>query len=155
MVALHDSTNIAGCVAAAAFELQHRGMGAVIIIGAGAPLEPHLTRGFTAVDDEITTEVLLTALDYGEAPFGVAIEAGRLTMKDVVLPFDAGLVPGPEYGSRHTCARTLSARLDALVVVISEERQNVVIFDDGKMTEMRAADQLEATIVEHLVSTCS
>jgi DNA integrity scanning protein DisA with diadenylate cyclase activity len=141
-----QSEGVPASVAAAAFRMKELGAGGIIVLRGRKQLEAHIPSGFKRTDQPATAVALLAGLEQGEALLAVVVEHGRLTMTDVALPLDPELQPGPSFGSRHTCARTLSTRTDALAIVTSEERRNVVTFLDGEQIEMQTQLDLEESV---------
>jgi diadenylate cyclase len=55
------------------------------------------------------------------------------------------------FGTRHRSAMGLSEERDALVVVLSEETQQVTIFKDGKFTTVKDLSEIRTEITNKLI----
>src|SRR5208282_3415698 len=57
----------------------------------------------------------------------VLIDSGRISRVNVILPLSHRNDVPPEFGTRHRAAMGLAERSDAAVVVVSEERGEVIL----------------------------
>ena len=120
----------------AAFAIARRRKGALIVIRRRDPVDEHVTVG--VVLDARVSSSLLESLFTSTSPLhdgAAVVEGDRLTHAAVVLPLATETMPS-EAGTRHRAALGLSARCDALVVCVSEERGAVTLAEGGDLREV-------------------
>ncbi|OIO74263.1 MAG: hypothetical protein AUJ57_02540 [Zetaproteobacteria bacterium CG1_02_53_45] len=121
-----------------AFSLVHRGWGGLIVIERETGLR-HLFESGVEMNAPIRPDVI-QAIFCPEAPMhdGAVIvcrdaRGGRVVAARVLLPLaQVTALPGA-FGTRHRAAVGLSEESDALVIVISEERGDVHLVEEGQM----------------------
>lgn len=130
-------------VAEAATHLASSRTGALMVI-LGEDLVSGLVTGGVRVGASVTKE-LLEAIFQKTSPLhdgAVVIAGDRLVEATAILPLterqDVPLV----YGTRHRAALGLSERTDALVIVVSEERGEVTLMQEGRARLIESAEQL-------------
>jgi diadenylate cyclase len=78
------------------------------------------------------------------------VEGDRITKVGAVLPLSRRTDLPSNYGTRHRAAAGLAENTDALVVVVSEERGNVVVAKGNRLKVARGKEELSRMLLEHL-----
>jgi diadenylate cyclase len=121
-------------VVSAAEKLASRREGALIVLERSAELAEVAATG-VRLDAEVSEELLLAIFQRG-APMhdgAVVISGGRIAAARCVLPLTANPDIGRDLGTRHRSALGLSEEVDAVVVVVSEERGSISLAIDGQI----------------------
>lgn len=134
----HDET-IYGMeiIAAAAQYLAERRIGGLIVIEHETGLRDYIDSGIK-INAELTKE-LLVSLFLPSSPLhdgGVVINKGRIQTASCLLPLSKNPHINKRYGTRHRAALGLSEETDAVIIVISEETQEISLVQDGRITSM-------------------
>ena len=136
-------------IADAAFELARDRTGALIVLPGTDAIDEQLTGGVDI--DGVPTRELFEAIFHIASPIhdGAAVmRGGRIRRAGCFLPVTArGDLPD-HLGSRHRAALGLSEKVDAAVVVVSEERGEVSLVNAGVIAPTTSAEMLAARIVE-------
>lgn len=122
-------------VAAAAQYLSERRIGGLIVIENETGLRDYIDSGIK-IGAELSKE-LLVSLFLPTSPLhdgGVVIYKGRIQTAGCLLPLSKNPHISKRYGTRHRAALGLSEETDAVVVVISEETQEISLVQDGRIT---------------------
>lgn len=120
---------------AAARQMSHDQIGALIVIERRTPLGDIL-RGGVTVDARIT-RALLVSIFFPKTPLhdgAVIISRSRIAAAGCILPLTAQRNMTNDRGTRHRAAMGITEESDALVIVVSEERGTISIADNGKLT---------------------
>ncbi|MFH1912743.1 MAG: diadenylate cyclase CdaA [Pseudomonadota bacterium] len=109
--------------------------GAIIVIEKNMPLGDIVERGIE-LDAKVNKELLETifATDTPLHDGAVIIRRDRVVAAACILPLSSKLRGQPMYGTRHRAALGISEESDAVVVVISEERGEVSVAMNGRLT---------------------
>jgi len=131
----YEDTAIIEEVMKAAVNLAQKKVGAIIVLERDGDLTDYCTEG-TEIDARVTKETLFSIfLPYSPIHDGAAIiQKGRITMASVLLPLTNNPRVAKDLGTRHRAAIGLSEENDAAVVVVSEERGQISLALDGKIT---------------------
>jgi diadenylate cyclase len=120
-------------VARTAVELSRRRRGALIVLERRADLGEVIETGVKL--DATPSHELLVALFQPGGPLhdgAVVLQRGRIAAASCLLPLST--TPAErELGTRHRAALGLAEEVDAIVVVVSEERGEVSLAADGKL----------------------
>jgi len=81
----------------------------------------------------------------------VVIRKGRIHSAACLLPLSKNPDIDKRYGTRHRAALGLSEETDAVVIVVSEETQEISIVQGGDITPMRDEVKLEVLLKEILL----
>jgi uncharacterized protein (TIGR00159 family) len=125
------------------FSLAKERIGALVVFQREEPLEEHLLHG-VAIDSVVSGQ-LVQAIFRQESPLhdgAAVISDGRLTQASCHLPLSANVDLPQHYGTRHRAGIGITERSDALVVIISEERGEVSLAEDGKLQIVATSEQL-------------
>jgi diadenylate cyclase len=121
-------------VVTACQKLALRREGALIVLERSADLAEVAATG-VRLDAEVSEELLLAIFRSG-APMhdgAVVISGGRIAAARCVLPLTKNPDIGRDLGTRHRSAIGLSEEVDAVVVVVSEERGSISLAIDGQL----------------------
>lgn len=109
--------------------------GAIIVIEKNMPLGDIIERGIE-IDAKVNTELLETIF-VTDTPLhdgAVIVRRDRLVAASCILPLSSKLRGQPKYGTRHRAALGISEGSDAITVVVSEERGEVSVAMNGRLT---------------------
>ena len=117
-------------IAAAMFEMAQSRIGALIVLTRKDPISNLVSNGIR-IDAEVS-KALLEAIFRKDSPIhdgAVLIQGERIAYARLVLPLSGREDVPTEFGTRHRAALGLAEGSDALVLVASEERGQVVVID--------------------------
>ena len=101
----------------------------------------------------LITKEMITSIFWPDNPVhdGAAIVQGdRISVVGAILPLsDRDDLPS-YYGTRHRAALGLAEATDALTIVVSEERGDILVAKGSRLREIRQKQTLEQNIREHL-----
>ncbi len=137
-------------VAEAAFLMAHRGIGALIVLERRDPLRDLAERG-VVLQARLHRDLLLSVF-HPASPLhdgAVIVQEDRVVAARVILP----LIPGaeelpPHMGTRHRAAWSVTVETDAVAVVVSEERQEVRVFEHGRFEQVPTREALLTRLEE-------
>ena len=119
----------------AVMNMSHSSTGAIIVIEKNVPLGDIIERGIS-LDAKVNTELLETIF-VTETPLhdgAVIIQRDRIVAAACILPLSSKLKGQPMYGTRHRAALGISEGADAITIVVSEERGEVSVAMNGRLT---------------------
>jgi len=139
-----------------AMALVHRGWGGLVVIERETGLK-HLYDSGVEMDVALRPD-MVQAIFCPDAPMhdGAIIvlmddRGGRIVAARVLLPLaQADALPGG-FGTRHRAAVGLSEESDALVLVVSEERGDVCLAEEGKLSESLGSSELRHELEKRLL----
>jgi hypothetical protein len=117
-------------IIAAIFEMARSKIGALIVLARKDPIGTLVSNGIR-IDAEVS-KGLIEAIFRKDSPIhdgAVLIEGERIAYAGLVLPLSGREDVPAEFGTRHRAALGLAENSDALVLVASEERGQVVVID--------------------------
>jgi uncharacterized protein (TIGR00159 family) len=117
-------------IVGAMFEMAHGKIGALIVLTRKDPIGNLVSNGIR-IDSEVS-KGLIEAIFRKDSPIhdgAVLIEGERIAYAGLVLPLSGREDVPSEFGTRHRAALGLAEGSDALVLVASEERGEVVVID--------------------------
>jgi len=119
-------------------------IGALIVLKGRDPLERHVEGG-EELDGKVSEGLLESLFDpHSKGHDGaVVIENDRVVSFGVHLPLSKEFRKLSHVGTRHAAALGLSERVDALCIVVSEERGTISLARNGYMSEMENLEALE------------
>jgi diadenylate cyclase len=101
----------------------------------------------------LITKEMITSIFWPDNPVhdGAAIVQGdRISFVSTILPLsDRDDLPS-YYGTRHRAALGLAEATDAMVIVVSEERGDVLVAKGNRLREVKLKQTLEQNLREHL-----
>ncbi len=132
-----------GEIISAAVYMARRRIGALIIIERENGLRDYIDSGFL-IDAKLLHE-LLVSIFFPMSPMhdgGVIIQNGRIHSAGCLLPLSRNPKINKRYGTRHRAALGLSEETDAVIIVVSEETQEISIVQGGKITPLNDEEKL-------------
>lgn len=145
--------NLEEIVRAASYMAKRR-IGALMVIERGVGLRDYLDTGFR-IDARIRAE-LLVSIFLPAAPMhdgGVIINRGKIHSAGCLLPLSQNPDINKRYGTRHRAALGLSEETDAVVIVVSEETQEMSLVRQGTITGFHDENDLADALKRLLLST--
>jgi len=119
----------------AVMNMSKRRVGALIVLENQVQLGDVAQRG-VSIDSQLSKELLVTIFQV-KAPLhdgAVIIRDGRLAAAGCILPLAVGDQDRPEYGTRHRAGLGITEGTDAVAIVVSEERGDVTVAVNGRLT---------------------
>lgn len=142
------------------FYLAKRRIGALIVIERETNLGDFIESGFS-LDARLTKELLISIF-MPVSPLhdgAVIISKGRIQHSGCILPLTQNPYINKRYGTRHRAAIGLTEETDAVVLVVSEETQEISIVRHGALTtvddEISLTNGLRAIFIADNVPTNS
>lgn len=139
------------------YSLVHRGWGGLIVIERETGLR-HLFESGVEMNVPLRADII-QALFCPEAPMhdGAVIvsreaQGGRILAARALLPLAQATAVAGDFGTRHRAAVGLSEETDALVIVISEERGDIHLVENGQLGEALTGNELREALAERLSS---
>jgi len=133
--------------------LAKRRIGALIVIERETGLRDFVESGIE-LDARLTRELLISIF-MPVSPLhdgGVIVGNGRILTAGCILPLSQNPFINKRYGTRHRAAIGLSEETDAVIVVVSEETQEISIVKNGVLTtqpdEINLINSLRAIFIE-------
>jgi diadenylate cyclase len=142
-----DSEHSLNEIVAATQYLARRRIGALIVIERDTGLRDYLESGHT-VDGKLTKELLIS-LFLPTSPLhdgGVVISNNRIQTAGCLLPLSKNPYIDKRYGTRHRAAIGLSEETDAVIIVISEETQEISLVRQGTISKLEDEKHLTAEL---------
>ncbi|MFT5325196.1 MAG: diadenylate cyclase [Planctomycetaceae bacterium] len=136
---------------ATAFDLAAERRGALIVVAGDESLDTHLDGG-TELLGRISQPLLESLFDPHSAGHdgAVIIENGFVTRFGVHLPLSDNRQKSQGLGTRHRSGLGLSECVDALVIIVSEERGQVSIASQGELRRNVSREELTKSLAGHL-----
>ena len=126
-------------------------MGAIIVIERSNNLDFIKTSG-----DETNIRLsaqILESIFYKNSPLhdgAIILKGNTITATRVVLPVSESNTISTKYGLRHRAGLGISEKTDALVIVISEQRGEIVYVKDGIFKKYSSGEKLKRVLSEDL-----
>jgi len=138
-------------IAAAAFELARERIGALIVLRGTRSLQG-LIKNSIHWHGVLSKEMLLSVFWHGNPVHdGAAVIQGEYIQEvGAILPLSDRRDLPSHFGTRHRAAAGLTEQSDALVLVVSEERGDVVAVKESRFEEARNETTLRRIIEQHL-----
>ena len=134
------------------FFLSKRRIGALIVIERETGLEEFVESGFV-LEANLSKELLISIF-MPVSPLhdgGVIIQKGKVYSAGCILPLTQNPYINKRYGTRHRAAIGISEETDAVVLVVSEETQEISIAQHGALTpvsdELTLGNSLRAIFI--------
>lgn len=124
-------------IASSAKYLSERRLGALIVLERDTGLRDYIESGHKI--DAVLSKELLVSLFLPTSPLhdgGVVIDKNRIQTAGCLLPLTKNPYINKRYGTRHRAAIGLSEETDAIIVVVSEETQDISLVSGGKIETM-------------------
>lgn len=143
----HELTDAVTVLADAAFRLARQGTGAIIAVERDVSLGSYVQSG-TAIQMQVQSD-LLAALFQRNSPLhdgAVIVRGDKVIGAGCILPLTATPLDRL-YGTRHRAALGLAEDTDAVVIVVSEEREEVSVAFDGALRRMGSERELRTFLL--------
>ena len=137
----------------AATFMARRRIGALMVIERDNGLREYLDTGHR-LDARLKAELLM-AIFLPASPMhdgGVIISKGRIHSSGCLLPLSQNPAIDKRYGTRHRAALGLSEETDAIILVVSEETQEISLVRQGHITTYHDEKTLNGALTE-LITT--
>lgn len=127
--------------------LARQGIGALIAIERDDNLKPFIETGIE-IDGVITSDLLQTIFTPGSMLHdgGVIIQQGRVSAAGCLFPLNEDPDLSRIYGMRHRSAIGLTQETDAIVIAVSEERQDSSLVYEGRLLPGMKREDLQLRI---------
>jgi len=124
-------------------------IGALVALEKNDPLTAYIESG-VLVDARLTAELIQTIFTPNSILHdgGLVIQHGRVMAAGCLFPLTENQDLSRLYGMRHRAALGLSEETDALIIVVSEERQHIVLVYRGKFYKDLSEEDLIYKIKE-------
>ena len=133
------------------FEMAKRGDGALIVIPGKEDINETVHSGMQW--DGLVSKEMITSIFWHENPVhdGAAIVQGnRVVQVGAILPLSRRKDLPSYYGTRHRAAAGLAETTDALVVAVSEERNDIMAAKDAQIHRIKRKVDLTELLNDHL-----
>ncbi|MBI4707150.1 MAG: TIGR00159 family protein [Candidatus Omnitrophica bacterium] len=123
--------------------LSKQRIGALIAIEKNDPLSAYIESG-VMVDGKVSSDLLETVFTPKSMLHdgGVVIQFGRLAAAGCIFPLNQHQELSRVFGTRHRAALGLSDETDSLIIVVSEERQDITLVYRGRMYKDLSSEEL-------------
>lgn len=131
--------------------LSHNKIGGLLVIQGNENMDHYLDGG--ELLDGIMTEAILESIFDPKSPGhdgAVIISKNRITKFGAQLPLSKNFKEIRRRGTRHSAGLGISEKTDALTIIVSEEKGTISIAQDGKLREVKNAEDLEKKITKFL-----
>ena len=128
--------------------------GATIAIKQNSELDNSVIIDPTVLNAHLSSELLVNIFEGNKSPLHdgiVIIDGTTLVSAAGTITNISGKKLPKTFGSRHRSALGLSEKVDAIIVVLSEERQHVTIFKDGTYNEIKDLNNLRTEITNFFI----
>ncbi|PID77299.1 MAG: TIGR00159 family protein [Deltaproteobacteria bacterium] len=122
----------------AAFYMSSRRIGALIVIERETWLGEYIESGFEL--DAVISKDLIISIFMPVSPLhdgGIVIKNSRIDTAGCILPLIQNPYIDKKYGTRHRAALGLSEESDAVIIVVSEETQEVSLVQHGAISTVK------------------
>jgi uncharacterized protein (TIGR00159 family) len=119
----------------AVMNMSNSSTGAIIVIEKSVPLGDIIERGIeldAKVNKELIETIFVTETLLHDG--AIIIRRDRIVAAACILPLSSKLKGQPMYGTRHRAALGISEGSDSITVVVSEERGEVSVAMNGRLT---------------------
>ncbi|MDL2269618.1 diadenylate cyclase [Desulfosarcina sp. OttesenSCG-928-A07] len=132
------------------YELAHRRLGAIIVLPLKKAIDT-IVQGGVAWRGKLSREMLLSIFWKGTPVHDGAtiVQGDQVTDVAVILPLSKREDLPSYFGTRHRAAVGLAEQSDALVIVVSEERGSVTVFQDKNIRPIHDNIELGRILREH------
>ena len=134
------------------FELAQKRIGALVVFQRRDILEDYL-KGGIPLEGQVSYEVLSSIfLPNSPAHDGaVVIHEGRIVSMGCYLPLSDNMTLPRNYGTRHRAGIGITERGDAVSLIVSEERGEVMLAVEGRIRRMASPAELQGQLESLLV----
>jgi uncharacterized protein (TIGR00159 family) len=130
-------------IAEAAFSMARKGIGGLIVLQQGDDLDEFI-QGKTVLEWEISKEIILSIFN-PHSPLhdgAIVIRGDRIRYATALLPVSTSVSLPNEWGTRHRAGLGITEVSDAECIIISEERNEVLLAHRGKVEKKECQEDL-------------
>ncbi|MCK5404386.1 MAG: diadenylate cyclase CdaA [Desulfobulbaceae bacterium] len=130
-----ETSHVIEEIVGASLSLVRKKLGALIVIERETGLKDYIESGHK-VDAHLSKE-LLVSLFHPTSPLhdgGIVLHKGRILTAGCLLPLTRNPYISKKLGTRHRAAIGLSEETDAVVIIVSEETQQISLAQHGALT---------------------
>lgn len=133
----------------AADNLSRQKIGAIIALEKNDPLNAYVESG-VIIDSWVSSEVIESIFSRSSILHdgGMIVQHGRISSAGCLFPLSEKEDLSRIFGTRHRAALGLSEETDAVIIVVSEERQDISLICQGKMFRDLSREELINKIKE-------
>lgn len=131
----------------AAIHMARRRIGAIIAIERETGLRDYIESGHS-IDAKLTRELLMSIF-LPASPIhdgAVVVYNGRIHSAGCLLPLSKNPYIAKRYGTRHRAGIGLSEETDAVVIIVSEETQEISLALNGSITVLKDEENLASEL---------
>ncbi|MBT3216415.1 MAG: TIGR00159 family protein [Candidatus Marinimicrobia bacterium] len=117
--------------------LMKKGWGALIVVQRETGLRTYKEAG-TPLKAEVSAPLLVSIFN-PTSPLhdgAIILQNNIIEAASCILPLTESKMIDPEMGTRHRAALGLSEETDAIVIVVSEEKKNVTVAEEGRFVKL-------------------
>ncbi len=128
-------------------------LGAIIAIERNDSLTPYIESG-VVIDARVSVELIETIFTRNSILHdgGMIIQNGRIMSAGCLFPLTENQGLNRIFGTRHRAALGLSEETDAVIIVISEERQDISLIYNGQMYKNLSRESLVSKIKDTILN---
>lgn len=143
-------------IAGALIKLAEQRRGAIVVLPGKEPIREWLSGGY-ALDAMPSFPLLMSIFDPNSPGHdgALTIKDGRFARFGARLPISQTIRLPKDLGTRHHAAMGLAEKSDALVLVVSEERGVISVFQNGLYRIVDNREDILSAVVDHWKQTAS
>ena len=117
--------------------------GALIAIENKTPLQDYIESGIV-IDSRVSSELIQTIFTPNNLLHdgGIIVQHGRIAAAGCLFPLSQKQELSRIFGTRHRAGLGLSEETDALIIIVSEERQDISLIYKGKLQKDLSREEL-------------
>jgi diadenylate cyclase len=133
----------------AAEHLCRNKIGALIVLAKDDPLTEYIETGVT-IDSRVSSEMIETVFTPNSLLHdgGLVIQRGRIMASGCLFPLSQKHDLSRIFGTRHRAALGLSEQTDAVIIIVSEERQDMSLVYRGNLNKDLGREDIFSKIKE-------
>jgi diadenylate cyclase len=146
-----QSTASISVIAESVFELAEKRIGVLLVIPGRESIDEIIQNGINWMG--VLSKEMLMCIFWKENPVhdgAAVVEGDRVSKVGVILPLSRRENLPSYYGTRHRAAAGMAEESDALVIVVSEERGEVLVAKRHELETIRNPRILEKRLQDHL-----
>ena len=123
--------------------------GALVVIEKNDPLNAYIESG-VFVDARVTAELIETVFTRNSILHdgGLVVQHGRIAAAGCIFPLTENQELNRIFGTRHRAALGLSEETDAIIIIVSEERQDISLVYRKRLYKDLSREELASQIKE-------
>lgn len=138
-------------ISRALMEMAKKRIGAIIVFAGNEPIDS-VTEGGFPLDGRLSVPLLLSIFDPTSPGHdgAIIIDDHRVKKFGVHLPLAEDFSRYPDFGTRHRATAGITEKTDSLAIVVSEERGDISISQNGELKTVSRQEKLEKIIEDFL-----